>query len=67
MLIVALRSDEVEEETHARMLAVQSQGEEHWDELTDLLEAEFEYFAKCKDILEELREVWPTGYVDALE
>ena len=48
------------------MMAVQTQGEEHWDELTDLLDAELEYFAKCKDILEELRDVWPKGYVDAL-
>jgi endophilin-A len=29
--------------------------------LTDLLEAELEYFTKCREILEELKDSWPSG------
>jgi endophilin-A len=29
--------------------------------LTDLLEAELEYFSKCREILEELKDGWPSG------
>ena len=53
-------SEEVQEETEARMLALQSQEQRQWTGLSDLLEAEWNYFAKCKDILEELRQSWPT-------
>lgn len=31
--------------------------------LTDLLEAELEYYTQCKDILEEVKASWPAGYV----
>ena len=41
---------------------IQEQEERQWSDLTDLLDAEYEYFAKCKDILEDLRSSWPTGY-----
>ena len=43
------------------MEVIQAQEEQQWTELTDLLEAELEYFSKCKDILEELKDNWPTG------
>ncbi len=43
------------------MQAIQANEERQWAELSDLLEAELEYFAKCKHILEELRENWPSG------
>jgi endophilin-A len=42
-------------------MVIQEQEEGQWAELSDLLEAELEYFTKCKEILEELRESWPTG------
>jgi endophilin-A len=51
----------VEEETAARMEVIQSEQEQQFAELADLLEAELEYFAKCKDMLEELRDSWPSG------
>lgn len=31
--------------------------------LTDLMEAELEYYSRCKEILKELRDGWPAGYV----
>lgn len=54
-------SEEVKEETQARMRTIQMQEESQWAELSDLLEAELEYFAKCSNILEELRDSWPSG------
>lgn len=56
-------SEEIEEETFARMQALQNESEQPFHELSDLLEAELEYHAKCRDILEELRDSWPSGYV----
>jgi endophilin-A len=54
-------SEEVEEDTQSRMQGIQMQEGRQWAELSDLLGAELEYFSKCKDILEELRDSWPTG------
>lgn len=54
-------SDEVEEETAARMEVIQGEQEQQFAELADLLEAELEYFAQCKDLLEELKGSWPSG------
>ena len=55
------RFEEVEEETKARMVVIQEQEEQQWVDLTALVEAELEYFAKCKEIMEELRDSWPRG------
>lgn len=55
------RSEEIEEETAARMEVIQGNQEQQFSELADLLDAELEYFTKCRDILEELREQWPSG------
>ncbi|KAI9632053.1 uncharacterized protein MKK02DRAFT_21407 [Dioszegia hungarica] len=55
------RFDEVSEETTGRMEVIQGEQEQQFGELADLLEAELEYFAKCKDLLEELRDSWPSG------
>jgi len=41
------------------MEIVQGGVEEHFAGLSDLLDAELEYFTKCKEILEDLRESWP--------
>ena len=54
-------SDEIEEETTARMVVIESLEEGKWSELTDFLDAELEYFSKCKEIMEELRASWPMG------
>ena len=45
------------------MQALQNESEQPFHELSDLLEAELEYHARCKEILEELRDTWPSGYV----
>ena len=55
-------SEEIEEETFARMQALQDESEQPFHELSDLLEAELEYHSKCREILEELRDTWPSGY-----
>jgi hypothetical protein len=54
-------SEEIEEETAGRMEVIQGNQEQQFSELADLLDAELEYFTKCRDILEELREQWPSG------
>jgi hypothetical protein len=56
-------SEEIEEETYARMQALQNESEQPFQELSDLLEAELEYHSKCREVLEELRDAWPSGYV----
>jgi hypothetical protein len=43
------------------MEVIQGNQEQQFSELADLLDAELEYFTKCRDILEELREQWPSG------
>jgi hypothetical protein len=43
------------------MVSIQEQEEQQWAELSDLLEAELDYFTQCKAILEDLRDQWPTG------
>jgi hypothetical protein len=54
-------SEEIEEETAARMEIIQGNQEQQFVDLGDLLDAELEYVSKCKEILEDLREQWPTG------
>ncbi|KAK4684883.1 hypothetical protein P7C73_g5282, partial [Tremellales sp. Uapishka_1] len=54
------RFDETEEETQMRMVAIQDQEEQQFLELTDLLEAEMEYFSRCQEIMEDLRKAWPS-------
>lgn len=54
-------SEEVEEETAARMEVIQGEEEQMFAELADLLDAELEYFSKCKELLEELHASWPAG------
>lgn len=41
------------------MVAVQEGEAQQFAELTDLLEAELEYFQKCQEILHDLRNDWP--------
>ena len=47
------------------MTDIEAQEERQWIELCDFVQAEVEYFNRCKEIMEELRESWPTGYVDS--
>ncbi|RSH91134.1 hypothetical protein EHS25_010310 [Saitozyma podzolica] len=61
--VARARFEEIEEETAARMEVIQGNQEQQFSELADLLDAELEYFTKCRDILEELREQWPSGSV----
>lgn len=53
-------SEESEEETRLRMEAIKEHEEAQFAALTDLLEAERDYFTRCKEILDELREEFPT-------
>ncbi|KAK8858604.1 hypothetical protein IAR55_002833 [Kwoniella newhampshirensis] len=59
--IAKQRFEEVEEETHARMVVLQESEAQQLEELLDLLEAELEYHTQCRDILDELRKSWTTG------
>ena len=43
------------------MLSVQEGEAQQFAELSDLLEAELEYFQKCQEILQDLRGDWPSG------
>lgn len=54
-------SDEVEEECVMRGEQIANLEQDQYNGLTDLLEAELEYFTRCKEILEELRQGWPEG------
>jgi hypothetical protein len=54
-------SDEVEEECVLRGEQIANLEQDQYSGLTDLLEAELEYFTRCKEILEELRQGWPEG------
>lgn len=42
------------------MYALEQLEEQQFVDLGDLLEAEYDYFVKCKEIMEELRESFPT-------
>ncbi|RXK38529.1 hypothetical protein M231_04161 [Tremella mesenterica] len=53
------RFSEIEEETQVRMKAIEENEEQQFMDLVDLLEAELEYFSKCRDILEDLKDQWP--------
>nr|XP_031864224.1 uncharacterized protein CI109_000136 [Kwoniella shandongensis]KAA5531296.1 hypothetical protein CI109_000136 [Kwoniella shandongensis] len=59
--IARQRFEEVEEETHGRMMVIQESEEQQLVELSDLLEAELEYHTKCRDILDDLRTSWSNG------
>lgn len=52
-------SGEVEEECVMRGEQISNLEQDQYAGLTDLLEAELEYFSKCKEILEELKGGWP--------
>ncbi|WVQ73224.1 hypothetical protein IAR50_002790 [Cryptococcus sp. DSM 104548] len=52
------RFQEVEEETHSRMIGIQEAEEEQYALLSELLDSELEYHAKCREILEDLRHNW---------
>lgn len=54
-----MSSDEVEEECVIRGEQIASLEQDQYAGLTDLLEAELEYYTRCKEILEELRQGWP--------
>ncbi|KAL7423092.1 hypothetical protein Q5752_002391 [Cryptotrichosporon argae] len=54
------RFEEAEEETQARMEVIQQREEQQFAALADLLDAELDYFTKCKDILEDLRTSFPS-------
>lgn len=43
------------------MRALEETEEQQYIDLCDLLEAELDYFSRCKEILEELKEQWPSG------
>lgn len=60
-----LISEEIEEETAARMEVIQAGAEAEFEGLADLLDAELAYFTQCKEILEDLKESWPTGYASS--
>ena len=54
-------SAEVEEECVMRGEQISNIEQDQYTGLTDLLEAELEYFTKCREILEELKDGWPSG------
>jgi len=54
-------SAEVEEECVMRGEQIANLEQDQYTGLTDLLEAELEYFSKCREILEELKDGWPSG------
>jgi endophilin-A len=54
-------SGEVEEECVMRGEQISNLEQDQYAGLTDLLEAELEYFSKCKEILEELKDGWPSA------
>jgi endophilin-A len=54
-------SGEVEEECVMRGEQISNLEQDQYTGLTDLLEAELEYFSKCKEILEELKDGWPSA------
>ncbi|WVQ96653.1 hypothetical protein IAU59_003759 [Kwoniella sp. CBS 9459] len=56
--IAKQRFEEIEEETQQRMIAIQETEERQFAELADLLEAELEYHAKCREILDDLKNSW---------
>jgi hypothetical protein len=54
-------SAEVEEECVMRGEQIANLEQDQYTGLSDLLEAELEYFSKCREILEELKDGWPSG------
>lgn len=42
------------------MLAIKEQEAAQFESLVDLVEAEYEYFTRCREIIEDLRETFPT-------
>jgi len=60
-LVRADVSAEVEEECVMRGEQISNIEQDQYTGLTDLLEAELEYFTKCREILEELKDGWPSG------
>jgi endophilin-A len=53
-------SEETEEETEARMITIQEGEEQQFVDLQDLMEAELDYFKRCKEIMDDLRDNWPS-------
>ena len=54
------RFDEVQEETIARLETVAGCEEQLFADFTEFVDAELEYFTKCKEIMEDLKSSWPT-------
>lgn len=54
-------SEEAEEETKLRMMAIKEQEAAQFESLADLVDAELEYFTRCQEILLELRNNFPKG------
>ncbi|ORX40049.1 hypothetical protein BD324DRAFT_616079 [Kockovaella imperatae] len=57
------RFEEMQEECQVRMVVIEQQVDPQWADLCELMEAELEYFTRCKEIMEELRNSWPKGAV----
>ncbi|GMK53954.1 hypothetical protein CspeluHIS016_0105400 [Cutaneotrichosporon spelunceum] len=56
------RLDEAEEETALQMHNIKKQEAEQFAALADWLDAELEYFASCKEILDDLRSSFPSSH-----
>lgn len=56
------RLDEAADETRLRMEAIKEEQEEQFHALAALLNAELEYFSRCKSVLEDLLSEFPTSY-----
>lgn len=59
----ATASDEIQEDTLARMATVQESEAAMINDLTDFLEAELDYVNQYHDILEDLKTEWGSMYV----
>lgn len=56
------RLDEAADETKLRMQAIKEEQEVQFHALAALLDAELEYFSRCKSVLEDLLSEFPTSY-----
>lgn len=55
-------SEEAEDETKLRMLNIKHQEAEQFAALQDIIDAEFEYYTRCRDLLENLRDTFPSEH-----
>ena len=57
-----VKYEETSEEVYRRMEDIKESESESIADLTDFLDAELEYYDRCREILLQLKQEWPAGY-----